>query len=110
MQVDPIKPSLKPPGTERLKMKCDVLLSTVAFKFNLRRYSSGAPYAPPQPAAAAANRPPRAPPPPPPAPPPAMPQQWQQQAGAAARPRRVTYSSGERLAAGAYTRPLLSST
>jgi pyrroline-5-carboxylate reductase len=39
VQVDPIKPKSKPPGTERLKPKCDVLLSTSAFKFNLRRYS-----------------------------------------------------------------------
>jgi len=39
VQVDPIKPKVKPPGTKRLKLKCDVLLSTSAFKFNLRRYS-----------------------------------------------------------------------
>ena len=38
MQVDPIKPKLKPPGTKRLRLKCDLLLSTSAFKFNLRRY------------------------------------------------------------------------
>ena len=38
MQVDPIKPKLKSPGTKRLKLDCDVLLSTSAFKFNLRRY------------------------------------------------------------------------
>jgi len=37
VQVDPIKPKLKPPGTKRLKLKCDMLLSTFAFKFNLRR-------------------------------------------------------------------------
>ena len=37
VQVDPIKPKLKPPRTERLKLMCDVLLSTFAFKFNLRR-------------------------------------------------------------------------
>ena len=29
---------MKPPGTKRLKLKCGVLLSTSAFKFNLRRY------------------------------------------------------------------------
>jgi len=29
---------VKPPGTERLKLKCEILLSTYAFKFNLRRY------------------------------------------------------------------------
>jgi len=38
-QVDPIKPMLKPPGTKRLKLKCVILLSTSAFKFNLRRYN-----------------------------------------------------------------------
>jgi hypothetical protein len=36
--VDPIKPKLKLPGTERLKPACDVLLSIPAFKYNLRRY------------------------------------------------------------------------
>ena len=41
VQVDPIKPTSKPVGTtrKRLKLKCDVLLSTSAFKFNLRRYT-----------------------------------------------------------------------
>ena len=39
MQVDPLKPKLKPPGSKRLKLKCDTLLSTSAFKFNLRRYT-----------------------------------------------------------------------
>jgi len=29
---------LKPHGTEHLKLKRDILLSTAAFKFNLRRY------------------------------------------------------------------------
>jgi hypothetical protein len=33
-----VKPKLKPPGPKRLKLKCDVLLSNFAFKFNLRRY------------------------------------------------------------------------
>ena len=33
-----MKPKLKPPGTERLKLKCDVLLINGAFKFNLRRF------------------------------------------------------------------------
>ena len=41
MQVDPIKSKLKPPGTGRLKLKYDVLLSTYAFKFKLRRYILG---------------------------------------------------------------------
>ena len=39
VQVYPIKPKLKPPGTERLKLNCAILLSTSAFKFNLRRYN-----------------------------------------------------------------------
>jgi hypothetical protein len=38
VQVDPIKPKLKPPGTKRLKLRIDMLLSTSAFKSNLRRY------------------------------------------------------------------------
>ena len=38
MQVDPIKPTLKPPGTKRLKLKCDSMVSTSAFDFNLRHY------------------------------------------------------------------------
>jgi hypothetical protein len=33
-----MKPNLKPPGTKRLKVTCDIMLSTSAFKFNLRRY------------------------------------------------------------------------
>jgi len=37
VQVDPIKSKLTPPETKRLKLKCDILLSTSAFKFNLRR-------------------------------------------------------------------------
>ncbi len=39
MQVHPINPTLKLTGTKRLKLKCDILLSTSAFKFNLRRYT-----------------------------------------------------------------------
>jgi hypothetical protein len=38
VQVDPIKPKLKPTGTERLKQNCDILLSNSAFNVNLRRY------------------------------------------------------------------------
>jgi len=34
-----MKPMLKPPGTERLKLKYDELLSSFAFKFHLRRYT-----------------------------------------------------------------------
>jgi hypothetical protein len=39
VQVAHIEPTLKPPGTKRLKPKCDQLLSTFAFNFNLRRYT-----------------------------------------------------------------------
>ena len=38
MQVDPIKSTLRPSGMKRLKLKCHILLSTSAFKFNSRRY------------------------------------------------------------------------
>jgi len=38
VQLDPIKPYLKPPGTKRLKLKCDEPLSNIAFNFNLRRH------------------------------------------------------------------------
>jgi hypothetical protein len=41
VQVDPIKPTVKAPGTKRLKLKYDATLSKFAFKFNLRRYSTG---------------------------------------------------------------------
>jgi len=34
-------PKLKPPRTKRLRVMCDVLLSTVAFNLNLRRYTTG---------------------------------------------------------------------
>jgi len=36
-----MKTKLKLPGTKRLKLKCDILLSTSAFKFKLRRYTTG---------------------------------------------------------------------
>jgi len=39
VQVDPIKPTLKAPGTERLKLKYEEPLSDFGFKFNLRRYT-----------------------------------------------------------------------
>jgi len=42
VQLDPIKPTLKPTGTKRLKLKCDILLSHSAFKFNLRRFTMAA--------------------------------------------------------------------
>jgi hypothetical protein len=43
VQVDPIKPMLKAPGIEPLKLKCDKPLSNFTFKFNLRRYNEQAP-------------------------------------------------------------------
>jgi len=39
VHVDPIKPMLKPPETKHLKLQCDELLSSFAFKFKLRRYT-----------------------------------------------------------------------
>jgi hypothetical protein len=38
VQVNPSRPKLKPPGTIRLKLEYDELLSSCAFKFNLPRY------------------------------------------------------------------------
>ena len=38
VQVDPIKPKLKPPGTKRFKLKYDEVLLSFAFKLRLRRY------------------------------------------------------------------------
>jgi len=35
-----MKPKLKPPGTKRLKLKCEMLLSVSAFKIKLRRYTT----------------------------------------------------------------------
>jgi len=34
-----MKPTLKPPGTQPLKLKHGKLLSSFTFKFNLRRYT-----------------------------------------------------------------------
>jgi hypothetical protein len=46
VQVDPIKPTFKAPGTKRLKLKYEELLSNFGFKFSLRRYTlAGAPSA-----------------------------------------------------------------
>ena len=42
VQVDPIKPMLKAPGTILLALRCDEPLSNFAFNFNLRRYTWGA--------------------------------------------------------------------
>jgi hypothetical protein len=38
VQVDPVKSTLKSPETKRLKLICDELLSSFAFKSKLRRY------------------------------------------------------------------------
>jgi hypothetical protein len=38
VQVDPIKPTLKAPGTKRLKLKYDKPLSSFPVNINLRRY------------------------------------------------------------------------
>ena len=40
MQVDPIKPKFKAPGTKQLKISNDGPLSNVAFNFNLHRYNT----------------------------------------------------------------------
>ena len=39
MQVDPITPTLKAPGTKSLFQTCNKLLSSLAFKSNWRRYT-----------------------------------------------------------------------
>jgi len=38
VQVDSIKPTLKAPGSKRLILKYDQLVSNVGFNFNLRRF------------------------------------------------------------------------
>jgi hypothetical protein len=43
VQVDPIKPKSKPPGTKRLKLQCDILPSTTALKSNLHHYTKELP-------------------------------------------------------------------
>jgi hypothetical protein len=40
--LDPMKLTLKAPGSKHLKLEYDELLSNVAFNFNLRRCSKGA--------------------------------------------------------------------
>jgi len=40
VQVEPIKPTMKAPGTKHLNVQYDKLLSNFAFKFSLRRYIS----------------------------------------------------------------------
>jgi len=39
VQVDPIKPTWKAPGSKRLELQYGEQLSNFAFKFNLRRYN-----------------------------------------------------------------------
>jgi hypothetical protein len=39
VQVDPMKPTLKAPGSKRLNLKQLKLLSCFAFNFNMRRYT-----------------------------------------------------------------------
>jgi len=39
VQGDPIKPAWKAPGSKRLKLNHDEVLSSSAFNFNLRRYN-----------------------------------------------------------------------
>jgi HPt (histidine-containing phosphotransfer) domain-containing protein len=39
VQVDPMKPQLKAPGTKRLKLNYDAPLSSFAFNFSLRHYT-----------------------------------------------------------------------
>jgi len=39
MQADPMRPTLNASECKRLQSKYDVLLSNVAFSFNMRRYS-----------------------------------------------------------------------
>jgi hypothetical protein len=41
VHVDPINPTLKAPGTERLILNCDEPLSNFAFNFSSRRYGEG---------------------------------------------------------------------
>jgi len=43
VQVDPIKHTLKAPGTKCLKLKYDELLSSFASNFNLRQYTVASP-------------------------------------------------------------------
>ena len=41
LQVDPMKPTLKAPGSKRSKLKYDKLLSSFAYNLKLRRYGAG---------------------------------------------------------------------
>jgi hypothetical protein len=44
MRVEPMKPVLKAPGSMLLRIRYDIRLSIVAFKFNLRRYNELIPF------------------------------------------------------------------
>jgi hypothetical protein len=41
VQVEPMRPMLKSPGSMLLKVRCGGPLSNFAFKINLRRYNEG---------------------------------------------------------------------
>jgi len=41
VQVDPMEPTLIAPGSERLKLQYDNLLSSIGFTFNMCRYTKG---------------------------------------------------------------------
>jgi hypothetical protein len=93
VQVDPIRPTLKPLGTTHLKLKHNEVLFKFAFKFNLRRYSTAAPAAAPRRATPSRGSP--------------------RSKCKARRPRTPPASATARgpcPTAGAYTRPLFSST
>jgi len=45
VQVDPIKPTLKAPGTNCSKLEYDEPLSKIAFNYYLRRYNKEIPLA-----------------------------------------------------------------
>ena len=89
MQVDLVKPMLKPSVTKHLRLKCDVQLSTFAFRFNLRRYTEGMAVDRAREAAASLAFP---------------------IAAANSAAKAAADIRGEAEEAGAYTRPLLSST
>jgi len=40
VQLEPMKPTLKPPGSERMKVRCDDVLSNFALTFQLRLYNA----------------------------------------------------------------------
>ena len=41
MRVDPMKPTLKAPGSKRLKLESEIVLSNFTFNISLRRYNEG---------------------------------------------------------------------